>query len=673
MRLDYIRLKNFRQFYGEQVVEFGDRAGKNVTVVHAENGIGKTTLLNAILWTFYESTTNRFEHKDKILNFEAAREGVTTATVAVGFENDGVDYTVQRHLRLEGGRGVTKLVAQRIDEGVSKNIDATETFINSVLPSEMARYFFFDGEHAEAFAAQSNQSVVAKAVRAMLGCEVADTAMADLKALAADFNREAGQVPGDAELEQLQRELVRAERAIADDEAAVGQLTAEIAAWEVQLKTIEDYLRAAEGAKDLQRQRDDIDTELRRVNGEIATAEDDVLKWIGTRSINLIARRASQVTLEFVDEASLRGRVPEPYNRDFVTGLLDAQTCICTRCLTPGSTEYGAVMNLLKTASNAEILNRVVRARARVGQFKETAPDSTKLLEEAQGRVGRRHQRRMKLEQTRTELDKKMANAQIKEIAEREAARVALRNKIDAANRSIGAAQDRIKHGERTLADHERKVAKIVGQNTRAQKFFARRDLARQGRDVLAVLLAEYEKSAREQIERSINKVLDAVARRDYRFQFGDDFGMKLLYPDNQPVPRSGGENQLMSLAFTASLIEYSRLRTGASGDILTPGTVAPLVLDSPFGQLDAKYREATASFVPKMASQVVLLVSSSQGDERVLQALEPFIGAEYLLISENRGDRGEKPDDRIVLGNRERFASLYNQPRTMTRIERIR
>lgn len=672
MQLNYIKLKNFRQFYGEQTIEFATAPERNVTVIHAENGVGKTTLLNAILWAFYEETTSRFEHKDKILNFEAAREGLSTATVAVNFEHEDAAFTVQRHLRMEAGRAVSKPVAQKIEGGVSKNIDATETFINSVLPWEMARYFFFDGEHAEAFAAQGNQKVVAKAVRSMLGCEVADTALADLKYVAAEFNREAGQVPGDQELERLQRELVKQEKELADEEANVTRLNNEIEAWDGQLEKIEVYLRGAEGAKDTQRLRDAANGDLKQVNADIAAAEDDVLKWIGTRSINLVARRVSTQTLEFIDEASLRGRIPEPYNHDFVKGLLDAELCICERCLTPGSSEYGFVLNLLKTASNAEILNRVVRARSRVGQFKETMPDSVKLLEAAQDRVGRQHQRRMKLEQSITELDKKMADLPSQEIAERERARQELKRKIAQAQRDVGGAQDRIKGAERAIAENTRAVERMVGQNTRAQKLFVRRDLARRAHDALQILLADYERSAREQIELSINKVLKTVARRDYRFRFADDFSMELLYPEGNAVPRSGGENQLMSLAFTSALIEYSRLRAGASGEILSPGTIAPLVLDSPFGQLDAQYREATASFVPRMASQVVLLVSTSQGDGTVMKALEPHIGAEYLLISENRGDRGDKPDDRIVVQGHERHASLYNQERTLTRIERV-
>jgi DNA sulfur modification protein DndD len=95
-------------------------------------------------------------------------------------------------------------------------------------------------------------------------------------------------------------------------------------------------------------------------------------------------------------------------------------------------------------------------------------------------------------------------------------------------------------------------------------------------------------------------------------------------------------------------------------------------VLDSPFGQLDTKYREDTASFVPAMASQVVLLVSSSQGDENVLKALRPHVGREYVLISENSGPRGEKSTDPIVLNGKKIQTSLFNCKKNLTRIQEV-
>ena len=57
MILERIVLENFRQFKGRQEIVFSDLRERNVTVVHAENGFGKTTLLNAILWALYGQTS----------------------------------------------------------------------------------------------------------------------------------------------------------------------------------------------------------------------------------------------------------------------------------------------------------------------------------------------------------------------------------------------------------------------------------------------------------------------------------------------------------------------------------------------------------------------------------------------------------------------------------------
>lgn len=45
MKLRKLELKNFRQFYGQQSVEFSTDREKNITLIHAENGTGKTAFL----------------------------------------------------------------------------------------------------------------------------------------------------------------------------------------------------------------------------------------------------------------------------------------------------------------------------------------------------------------------------------------------------------------------------------------------------------------------------------------------------------------------------------------------------------------------------------------------------------------------------------------------------
>lgn len=96
MKINKIQLENFRQFYDKQEITFATDPKRNVTLIHAENGFGKTTLLNAILWAFFNYTTPKFEQKDKIINFEAQSEGITTASVGVEFEHNNETFIVNR-------------------------------------------------------------------------------------------------------------------------------------------------------------------------------------------------------------------------------------------------------------------------------------------------------------------------------------------------------------------------------------------------------------------------------------------------------------------------------------------------------------------------------------------------------------------------------------------------
>ena len=70
-----------------------------------------------------------------------------------------------------------------------------------------------------------------------------------------------------------------------------------------------------------------------------------------------------------------------------------------------------------------------------------------------------------------------------------------------------------------------------------------------------------------------------------------EDYGISLVNQAGTQLPKSSGENQLLGLAFTAALVEFARVRQNADDYRLLRGTVAPLVLDSPFGQLDEDYR----------------------------------------------------------------------------------
>ena len=671
MKISRIELGDFRQFYGRQSLDLAYDDERNVTVIHAENGVGKTTLLNAIYWAFFGKTTPRFEMPHQLVNFAAEGEGRTSTNIDVSFEFNGAEYVAQRRHQVAARSDDFSVF--KVESGALRPLAAPETFMGSVIPVEMARYFFFDGEHAERFAAHGNRDA-GPAIRNMLGCDLADRGAKDLDNAASHYNRQIGNVPGDDQATQLQQLLERLQADQDRDELALADHRSTIDGLRGQKLRIEEELRRTEASRAIQQHRDTLKSNLASVALALRAAEGDVVKWIGRGStLAIVGRRLADETLDFIDEECLRGRIPSPYNETFIKSLLEVETCICGCELKPGSEQWAKVADLLKSAGSAEAFRRAARARARIQIMKDNASEAPRLLEAARIKVAQALARRRTLELEIGEQDRKLLDFSVDEVREREESRLKIERRIEGLSREVGKLENSMSLRSRQIAERTTEIQRFAERSERARGFLERSRLASKAAEFLRLKLAIYETQAREAIEADVNSVLERVARRDYRFRFDEEFGMTLLYAGgNRIVPRSGGENQLVSLAFTAALIRFAKTRVGRHDAILSPGTVAPLVLDAPFGQLDTHYKAATAGFVPDMAGQVVLLLSSSHSSPEVMEALRARIGVEYVLVSENVGERGGRSDDAVDLNGRRYIRSRFNQDRNRTIVEKV-
>jgi DNA sulfur modification protein DndD len=672
MKVRRVKFKNFRQFYGEQEIEFACGKGRNVTLIHAENGFGKTTILNAVLWALFGQLTKKFEDPDKIVCFAAEDEEKHTAAVDVEFEFNQTHYLATRHFddRVDK-KDKTKLAAYRIQSGVHQPIDAPETFISSVIPPEMAKYFFFDGEAAQAFSEATNFKAVGAAIRSILGCELADTAIEDLKETTKFIDKEIGRIADDGELHNIEKEITNVTHEVEIAYSAKGVLETNVATLKSLRDELTESLRGLEGARHTQAQRDDKERQLKQVGDAITSTTQDVVKWVGQRAIQVVSGKLAQQTFDFITEASLKGRIPSPYNEEFVKGLLQKEICICDRELKPSTPHWKAVANLLKNASNAEVMGRVVRARARVSVLREEAGDAVTALTKLQGTLAGHIKTRNRLEREIAELGKQLENVKITEIAEKERARRKFDDNIAEENIKLGGVKATIHQLETRKAQLVTDLERISKKNKQAHKLLTRRTLLVQSSSLLTSMLREYEKTARGTLQSEVNGILEKIAHKDYTCRLNPDFRLELIL-SNRVNPKSGGENQLLSLVFVASLIRFAASRIDDNDLLLKPGTVAPLILDAPLGQLDEDYQRSTAEYIPRLAQQVVLLVSSSQGGEKVLEALKPYVGAEYVLISENKGPRDKKKEVRRVLHGKEYVCTLFNRPIDISRIERV-
>ena len=193
IRLISLELNNYRQFYGEQRVDFSSRA-EGFTTLLGKNGEGKSNLLNAISWCFYRKEPHGKKQMNMgvpILNIKyltETKEGHTARTsVKVLLQKGNDQYSISRVLtilvgkmeydELSDGTKVMKIAAFADDKvpvgceilpeqsnfvisrkgehdsdfhDISSSI-APETKMREILPEDLSVFYLLDGEFLEGF------------------------------------------------------------------------------------------------------------------------------------------------------------------------------------------------------------------------------------------------------------------------------------------------------------------------------------------------------------------------------------------------------------------------------------------------------------------------------------------------------------------------------------------
>ena len=456
-------------------------------------------------------------------------------------------------------------------------------------------------------------------------------------------------------------------------QAELIHLETNLATAESARKEIIGKLRGAGPASSIQKNREEFERELDGVVANKAKQESELTSWINDGGIGLIAKQLEEKSHEMLQNATLKGKIPSYIAETFVQDILSKKLCICDRPFEDHSREAEAISNLFQDAGNALATDRLMNARALMAKLSEkrskALPNLTRIKESIEATSNKISSLESKIENCSAEL----RGSDVKEIAEREAALEARDKEIKELNSRIEHIKFSEKNNQAIIEDNKLKRDRIMATNGQAVALQKRIALLSKTSVRIQEELKKYREDSRDAIAIDVNAILEKTARRDYYATIDDKFNLDMHYKSsNLSVAKGGGENQLLSLAFIAALIKFSANRMKDNTTILKPGTTAPLVLDSPFGQEDPAYQKSTAEFLPKLARQVVLLLSQSQGNPDVIQALKGKIGREYILISENIETQGDKPSDNININGIDYSSSRYNCQKTLTRIKAV-
>ena len=668
MLLRKIKLVNFRQFYGENEIIFAVGEQQNVTLIHGENGVGKTTLLNGILWCLFGDLTEDFENKSDLVSEESVKSGGKTCRVDIVFEYEEHNYNVIR--KYDSHLKKSTFSVFKVDGGNYEEVRHGKSLINSILPQDMAGYFFFHGEGISDISNKKSGEKFRRAIRDILGFTFAEAAIEDLNKIKKE------QTVRLLELQSIKKEVraaatekARQEKQQKDLESQIKQLIKDIDDSNEEYEKYNELIKQSGHAVAKQLKLDETKrrAEIKNLKQQRKAINLDKQSLIHKYGWTIFGYDLAEMGLNFIDEESLKGRIPAPYDKTLVDDLIEAKVCICGRDLTEGTGAYRNVLKMVETANTALITQRLSKARSIGDKIKGLAHEFLQEVEKIEERslkleniIGDQEEELKDIQKKLDDVDQDnikgwetKARAATQRGASLNRERGEVKNKLERCNSSISKLESTVKTGGTT----DPQVTRITAYQDMIGDL-VRRCLSK---------LEEFESETKGEIASQVNEIFTTFSRKDYKVMLSSDFEFHLVTEQKKKVAKGRGENLLLNLAFVSALIKYAEKRSGADGRFLLKGTVAPFVIDAPFGELDNKYKEATASFLPKNSKQLVLLLSSSHWKGEVEDSIRKSIGREYILINNRRVKQGEIS----ILGTKY-IQSKYSQSTDSTSIEDI-
>ena len=597
--------------------------------------------------------------------------GRTSANVELQFVHNDTVYRLSRTYDHTTRKSV--LEGFEVAQGNNVPVQGIGRVIQRLIPIHMAPYFFFHGEGLVTLGTAGGKHGFREAIRAILGFNYAEKAIELLQKTKLRWQKEAAKVERlDAETRAAMEREIEAEQRISVAHDKFTESSRQLSMVEARLADIDTELATIRNSdiESLIEERQKLEARQRQIPRELLKNTNNNIQLISRYGWSIFGdstlRNAAGMLTRFRTERKL----PAEYNDRFVNSLLHAGRCICGTELPDPSEVRDSVEAMLAGASTSNQEDAVNCAIGIAENITDASGEYTKLVTQLSGT--RQHLLEEQGTNTRRlqEISEQVAQVDHNRLAQCEADRrdtsellIRLRDK-----RHV----DRLElEGAKRERDEARRKKRLAVDENELGHHKTRLEFIDHVIATLREIIDKEEASARTEIEKLINDRLEKYSRKDYTAEIADDFSFKLQKQDGSSVAKSKGERTLLNISFIAALIELAKNRSKRPHDYFVQGTVAPFVIDAPFGELDNEYRGAVATFLPESTEQLVVLLSSSHWGPVIESGLRSKTGKEYILVSESRmpEDVG-KTLDQISIQNKAYQCSRYGRDIDRTVVE---
>lgn len=673
MYIKRIKLKNFKS-YAEAEFEFPPpEKGRNLILVGAENGHGKTTLLEAIYLCLYDKDAianfqraglgdSKFKYHDFIsqsLYKEAAAQMARSYEMVLEmdlmktgtFDEQGIRIVRKWHFDHHGRyrEEFNELMLYSSDKGSLQPISGEEIqdYLEDYgLPSEYSTFFFFDGEQLVNIAKQFGAGGwMSSALNKLLGIDLLKVLQADVREYGQKLYSEKAGGRQKEQLSEAERRFQAASEELARHTETLQQWQRQKQEAETRQDDLQMRLRGAgstQHSKELIAQIEQCETETAQLNQSIQAAllalplallpENDIAalktqlhgdyrRLLHEQGKEQNAHRLEEFWQAFsTNPNTLELLTPKILKDELLKRALNESWNVLFDKLPPDASDP-MQHNYLDDAgfqAASDNIARITSPDNDLGSLnKEKNRQETKLAE-----LKRRYEQQEDSLADSDRLREELERVQ-KELAE--------------ANQKLGGVQNSIERSQtevnRLKTEWETLQQALIDSLPKQQKA-ERAEAVCRLIDDLAVQLRRSKLDAFRKTVSSLHKKI-AHDKQIGDIEIGEDGSLSLYSQNGTAIdfqPLSHGEKKILVLTLIAALAEITDYQV-------------PFVVDTPLTSLDMRHCDNLVQYWMNLNRQVIILVQSAEIGSEAYQKLnaQGSIGKSYLIRSQSLQGGGKR------------------------------
>ena len=629
MRIESIDIRNFRQ-HKDLHLEFPKTKDTDLHVIVASNGVGKTNLMNAIVWCFYGEEPNVDKNSSAALplcNLKALEEAkangeniaVVSVTIRVTANGESVVFERKANVTV-----ITHFTQRPTFEVQVTNVAGETSFlyddlakerVNMYVPTRIRQYFFFDGEQLHNyFGATQITTHVKDSIYEIAQINIITAAKDHLNKLIGEYRTAIGRI--NPQVEKYSKLITSKTTDKENLKNDMEELKESNRNAKLRIEQLNTLINGADSVLQDTKIYNANETRIQTLEGELKGLQTELVKLVKKYYLLLAMYRINERTKTYIADKDIRGKLPPDVDIDLLRTSLTSH--ICAICNQPFSEDSDAVKHMEELLSRyevstdvsnklSEIKNDVIRAVAEAHDYRNA---KSALLSSIKGKDKELKELTDANEKLRVKIRGLSSAEQVADWMEE---RIEQQNALERNGRKIGNYEQMIERIDADIEELNQKESKAIRETNSLNEIKKEKAFAEDALKIIVSIEAEIIADVKSQMENETMQLCNNLVWKENtygRIEFDDYFELNLFSKGTDIScieTTSAAERELLALAFTIALHRVS-------------GHDSPLFIDTPVGRVSDNNRINFARTLVDVSTQkqIVLLFTPSEYSDEI-------------------------------------------------------